>query len=216
MIEAEPMVNNGQIKIERFVLGAFSTNAYVITCQQTGESALIDAPAEPGKLIKHLETTSPQYILLTHAHPDHIGALKDVKQQLQLPLASHEAEVQNLPFAPDIYRVEGSSVAFGEMQIEVMHTPGHTPGSLCFLLGSYLLAGDTLFPGGPGKTFSPEGFKQILSSISQKIFRLPDETTVFPGHGESTTLKKEKEEYKIFSSREQPSNLYGDVVWLSS
>jgi glyoxylase-like metal-dependent hydrolase (beta-lactamase superfamily II) len=96
-----------------------------------------------------------------------------------------------------------------------MHTPGHTPGSLCFRTGRYLISGDTIFPGGPGKTGSPAAFQEILKSITDKILPLDDDTLVYPGHGEKTVLKKEKEEFAIFSSRPHPPNLCGDVLWLS-
>lgn len=215
MGNVETLLLNRKIKIEKFVLGSFNTNAYIITCQNTGQSVLLDAPSEAETLMKYLNNTYPQYILLTHAHPDHIGALSEIKKQLELPLAAHEAETQNLPLIPDLLLEEGSQISFGELQFKVLHTPGHTPGSLCYRAGTYLFAGDTLFPGGPGKTFSPEGFSQILESISHKLFLLPEETIVLPGHGDSTTIKKEKEEYKIFSSREHHAELYGDVEWLN-
>ena len=95
-------------------------------------------------------------------------------------------------------------------------TPGHTPGSLCFKAGKYLFAGDTVFPGGPGHTDSPEDFQQLLASITEKIFRLPDDTVVFPGHGEGTTVSKAKEEYAIFASKPHGTVVYGDVTWQSS
>jgi len=101
------------------------------------------------------------------------------------------------------------------VELTVIHTPGHTPGSLCFLTGKYLISGDTIFPGGPGKTDTPDDFKQIVKSISEKVFVLPDDVLVYPGHGDSTVLKKEKEEFAIFSSRPQAPDLCGHVSWLS-
>jgi len=98
----------------------------------------------------------------------------------------------------------------------VLHTPGHTPGSLCLLSGKHLFSGDTLFPGGPGKTGNPAAFEQIINSITEKLFILPDETLVYPGHGEDTVLGKEKQEFAVFSSRPRTPGLCGDVLWLSS
>jgi glyoxylase-like metal-dependent hydrolase (beta-lactamase superfamily II) len=102
------------------------------------------------------------------------------------------------------------------MSLKVLHTPGHTPGSLCFWVGKYLISGDTIFPGGPGQTKSPTDLKRIIESITRKIFVLPDDTAIYPGHGDSTLLRKEKEEFAIFSSRPHNPNLCGDVLWLSS
>jgi glyoxylase-like metal-dependent hydrolase (beta-lactamase superfamily II) len=100
--------------------------------------------------------------------------------------------------------------------MRALHTPGHTPGSVCLLIGKHLFSGDTLFPGGPGKTGTPAAFEQIVNSIIERIFVLPDETLVYPGHGEDTILSKEKQEFAIFSGRTRPSGLCGDVLWLSS
>jgi glyoxylase-like metal-dependent hydrolase (beta-lactamase superfamily II) len=107
-------------------------------------------------------------------------------------------------------------VSFGKLRLEVLHTPGHTPGSLCFKIGRYLVSGDTIFPGGPGKTRSPAELKQIIQSITDKILVLPDDTEIYPGHGDSTILKKERDEVAIFTSRPHTPDLCGDVLWLSS
>jgi len=104
----------------------------------------------------------------------------------------------------------------GKVKIKVIYTPGHTPGSVCFLIQDHLFAGDTLFPGGPGRTDSPEDFQLILKSINEKLFGLPDETQVYPGHGEFTTIGKEKTEYSVFLSRKHEPGLCGDVSWLKS
>ncbi|MGB6339420.1 MAG: MBL fold metallo-hydrolase, partial [Candidatus Aminicenantaceae bacterium] len=104
----------------------------------------------------------------------------------------------------------------GNINLEVLHTPGHTPGSLCFIYDRYLFSGDTLFPAGPGRTSTPAAFEQIVRSLKEKIFPLPENTLIYPGHGASTILKKEKEEFAVFSSRTHPPNLCGDVLWLSS
>jgi glyoxylase-like metal-dependent hydrolase (beta-lactamase superfamily II) len=107
-------------------------------------------------------------------------------------------------------------MSFGRISLKVLHTPGHTPGSLCFLVGKQLISGDTIFPGGPGKTKSSADLKRIIESITSRIFVLPDDTAIYPGHGDSTLLRKEKEEFAIFSSRSHDPNLFGDVLWLSS
>jgi glyoxylase-like metal-dependent hydrolase (beta-lactamase superfamily II) len=177
---------------------------------------LIDAPAEPGTIMDSLKNTNPKYILLTHNHMDHIGALAELQARLKVPLAAHALDTRNLPSPPEILLSDSDAVSFGNLKFEVLHTPGHTPGSLCFKVGHYLLSGDTIFAAGPGKTRAPADFKQIVQSITEKIFVLPDDTQIYPGHGDSTVLKKEKDEFAVFSSRPHNPDLCGDVLWLSS
>jgi len=210
------IVRDNDIQIERLELGPYGTNAYVIVCRATGDSVLVDAPGEAKKILKRLEDTNPKYILITHTHMDHLGALSELRSKLKIPVAAHPLETRNLPSPPELLLNDGDMVSFGNIELKVLHTPGHTPGSLCFLIGQYLIAGDTIFPHGPGKTGSPAALKQSIESITSKIFVLPDDTQIFPGHGDDTVLKKEKEEFAVFSSRPHDPNLCGDVLWLSS
>ncbi len=210
------VVKDNNLQIERLQLGPFGTNAYVLTCRQSKDSVLVDAPAEASKIMERLKGTSPRYILLTHNHMDHTGALSELRSRLRIPLAAHSADAGILPSPPEIRLNDGDIVSFGNINLEVLHTPGHTPGSLCFKTGQYLLSGDTIFPGGPGKTSSPADLQQIIKSITSKIFTLDDDTQVYPGHGDSTVLKKEKDELAAFSSRPHNPSLCGDVLWLSS
>lgn len=197
-------------------MGPWGTNAYIIVSLPDKNSLLVDAPADADRIMKSLEGTKPQYILITHCHSDHTGALTQLRSRLKVPTGTHPADAKGLPHPPDMLLNDGDRVSLGGVKIEVLHTPGHTDGSLCFKAGKYLIAGDTLFPGGPGKTVSPDNFRQIVKSITGKILMLPDDTLVYPGHGDSTVLKKEKDEFAIFSSRSHPPDLYGDVLWLSS
>ena len=210
------VAEDNAIQIERLELGPFGTNAYVVICQKTRDSVLIDAPAESGAIIDRLKSTRPKYILLTHYHMDHIGALAELRTRLKVPLAAHALDARNLRSPPEILLNDSDTVSFGYLKLKVLHTPGHTLGSLCFRAGCYLLSGDTIFPGGPGKTRSPTDFKQIIKSITGKIFALPDDTQIYPGHGDSTVLKKAKDEFTVFSSRPHNPDLCGDVLWLSS
>ncbi|MDP3016236.1 MAG: MBL fold metallo-hydrolase, partial [Deltaproteobacteria bacterium] len=190
------------------------TNSYILTCPLTGNSVLVDAPAEATEILKASEGTNPRYILITHNHMDHIGALSELRSRLRIPVGAHRLDAKGLPLRPDILLEDGEEVSCGNMSLRVLHTPGHTPGSLCFLVGKHLISGDTIFPGGPGKTKSPIDLKLIIQSITSKIFVLPDDTVLYPGHGDSTLLRKEREEFAIFSSRSHDPNLFGDVLWL--
>lgn len=205
-----------QMSIERVAVAPYGTNAYIISCRHTGENALIDAPGEPKVLLELLRRARTRYILLTHGHPDHTGALIALRDELDVPVCAHEGDASKLPLVPDRLLRDGDVLPLGHIGIEVLHTPGHTKGSLCFAVQSALLAGDTLFPGGPGKTRGPAEFQQIVASITERIFALPDDTRVLPGHGEFTVLGKEKQEYAAFAARPHDPNLSGDILWLTS
>ena len=190
------VVDDERAQMEKIETAPFGTNAYIITCKETNESVLVDAPGEADRISGRLEGKYPKSILITHSHMDHTGALQKLKAGLNVPVAAHTLDADRLPLSPDILLEDGQTISCGKLELQVIHSPGHTPGSLCLLLDRYLISGDTLFPGGPGKTGTPSDLKQIIESLKAKIFVLPDDTLVFPGHGDSTILKIEKEEAK--------------------
>lgn len=210
------VAEDSHIRIDKFQLGPYGTNAYVLLCRQTRASVLVDAPAGAGEIMESLAGTEPRYILLTHSHRDHTGALVELKAGLRIPLAVHDADAGDLPVSPEIRLKGGDTLSFGKLRLSVLHTPGHTPGSLCFKTGRYLLAGDTIFPGGPGHTKSPADFNRLVESLRSQIFTLDDGTRLLPGHGDATTVKRAKAEFAVFASRPHDPNLCGDVLWLSS
>lgn len=209
------VVDNDRIQINRLELGPFATNSYILICQETHESVVVDAPGEAGMVVETLQDTQPKYILMTHDHFDHAGGLVELKSALEVPVAAHPADAKDLPLEPDLLFNDGDEISLGAIKLRVLHTPGHTTGGLCFLTDKYLIAGDTLFPGGPGRTESPDDFHQIIKSITEKLFELPEDTQVYPGHGEATTIKEAKQQYELFSARPHDPNLHGDVEWLS-
>jgi len=210
------VAKNDHIQIDKLTLGAFDTNSYIITCRLTGDSVVVDAPAEAAEILKRLKGTNPRYILITHSHMDHLGALSELESKLRVPVAVNQLDAGDLPSPPEMLLGDDDTVSFGNIELRVLHTPGHTPGSVCFLMGKYLISGDTIFTGGPGKTQSPSALRQIIESITSKIFVLPEDTQIYPGHGNSIILEKEKAEFAVFSSRPRDPDLCGDVVWLSS
>lgn len=210
------IINKNDIRVQRMALGPFETNAYVVVCVKTKESLVVDAPGGASEIIENLMGTQPRYILLTHDHFDHTGALAELRSHLKIPLAAHREDSYRLETPPEIVLDHGHMLTLGNFQVEVLHTPGHTPGSLCFKIDQFLFAGDTIFPGGPGRTNAPGDFRQILTSITEKIFPLPDDTVIYPGHGLETAVREAKEEYAVFASRPPRPDLYGDILWLSS
>ena len=210
------VVQDNAVMIIRLELGPFGTNAYIVVCQATLDSAVVDAPGEADEIVRQLANTNPRYILITHNHFDHIMALDELKTKLKVPVAVHPLDAGGLPSRPDMELNDGDTIEVGKLKIKVLHVPGHTPGGLCFLTGKYLVSGDTIFPGGPGKTGTPADFKQIVKSIETRLFVLPDDTEVYPGHGNATVLGKEKKEFAAFALKPHDPNLCGDVLWLSS
>jgi hydroxyacylglutathione hydrolase len=209
------VVDEKDILVERLELGPWGTNCYVVVCRNTSHSLVIDAPADVPKIMNALKDTVPRYILLTHDHHDHTGVLDGLRKRTGAPLAAHPASTANVSPPPERLLKDGDVLSLGNLKIDVIDTPGHTKGSMCYKIRKYLFAGDTIFPGGPGRTDSPLDFKMIIASISGKILALPDETIIFPGHGDSTTVEKAKKEYEIFGARRHPDDLSGDVLWLS-
>ncbi len=210
------IANDKIIRIEKLTLGPYETNTYIVVCQKTHESLVVDAPAKASEIIAALEGTQPKYILLTHDHYDHTGVIVSLRARLKVPLACHELDSFQLKTPPEIYLKDGDTLKLGNLEIEVLHTPGHTPGGLSFMIGKYLFVGDTIFPGGPGYTETPADFRRILTTIKQKILRLLDDTMLLPGHGDNTTVKKAKKEYAVFAAKPHGDDICGDVAWLSS
>jgi hydroxyacylglutathione hydrolase len=207
---------NEDILVKRLQLGPYATNAYIVIAKATGDSILVDAPDDAAAIAKQMEGTHPRCIVITHNHFDHTGALQEIKSILNVPVAVHPFDAAGLPLKAEIMLNNIDYVNIGPVRAEVIHTPGHTAGSICLKIGNALIAGDTIFPGGPGHTDTPYDFKAIVSSLASRIFILPDEMVIYPGHGESANLGSEKQNFADFNSRPHPDTLCGDVLWLSS
>ena len=181
------------VQITKVVVGPMVNNVFVVRCVETGESVLIDAADEPEVLLPLCEELNVGDVLTTHGHRDHIQAVPAVRRAgYRVGVAQGDAGM--LP-AHDFEIADDDVIEVGRLRLRAVHTPGHTPGSTCFVIeGSpVLLSGDTLFPGGPGNTRrNPTNFATIIRSIQQRLFVLPDETVVMPGHGDDTTIGTER------------------------
>ena len=197
-------------------LGPFANNAYVIIDRESKESLIVDASFEGEKILKAARRTEVKAIVLTHRHPDHWASIDLLKERTGAPVYCHDADRE--PHADKVDRTlsDGEELALGATRLRVIHTPGHTPGSICLLTGRHLIAGDTLFPGGPGHTDKPQDLQQEIRSILDRLYPLPDDTHVYTGHGDDTTIGRSKKEYAVFASRDHAPDLCGDVLWESS
>lgn len=194
-------------------LGPFANNTYLIQDRELGDALLVDAPQDGEQALAALEGGRVTQIVITHRHPDHWVSIDALKSATGAPVACHEADRE--PYASTVDRAiaDGEELVVGGLRVRVIHTPGHTPGSVCFLVGNHLISGDTLFPGGPGRTAKPADLRQEIRSITERLLVLPDDTLVHPGHGDDGTIGQSNREYAVFASREHPADLCGDVTW---
>ncbi|MEJ5365138.1 MAG: MBL fold metallo-hydrolase [Desulfosoma sp.] len=200
----------GDAAVVRYTLGPYGVNAYQVVCRATQRALLIDAPEGVARVRFDVP---PQGVVLTHGHGDHTAGLRAFLEKKPVPVLAHALDAPRLPVPPDDFLEDGRDVPLGALSLRVLHTPGHTPGSVCLLFGSVLFSGDTLFPNGPGRTETPGAFRRILQSLAEKIFALPDAVLVFPGHGPPTNVGYERAAYEAFVGRGYPEGLCGDVTW---
>ena len=189
--------DNGTILMRSALLGDYDNNVFVVACAQTGKGVIVDAACEPDRVFELCEGVEVQSILSTHGHPDHLRAVDEVAATLEIPVLVHPADQEQARRTISMAQqslADRQVIEMGETSLLTVHTPGHTPGSVCFLSPGVLFSGDTLFPGGPGAThFDGGDFPTIIESITTRLFVLDDATDVYPGHGPTmTTIAAEK------------------------
>jgi glyoxylase-like metal-dependent hydrolase (beta-lactamase superfamily II) len=207
------------ISLKRKVVGSFQSNVYCLNDESSGRTVLVDAGADAEELLTWLGPLKVELILLTHGHPDHVGALTALRRALDAPVGIHPADAAEFDIAADQYLETGGRIALGACALEIVHIPGHTPGGVAFrLIGgrecpAWALVGDAIFPGGPGHTRSHTDLLTALDALRDTVFTWPDATVLYPGHGEATTVGDERAAFERFRSQRFSPDLHGDVTW---
>lgn len=196
-------------RIMRMPLGSYQTNCYIVFDNEK-KAIIIDPGSQANEIIKAVKDHELEVIkiLLTHAHPDHFGALKEVRDEFKVPAYIHEIDEEMLEnrsvelgsmlgmksesLKADIFVKDGDEIDFGNKKIKVIFTPGHTPGGVCYLLDNILFSGDTLFMGSIGRTDLPGGDYDTIVESLKKLTNLPEDTIVLPGHGPESNIAYEK------------------------
>lgn len=185
--------SDARAEIHQVVVGPMANNVYVLRCRETGDAVLLDAANEHERLLDLCTTLGVREVLETHGHWDHIQAVPELRDAgYSVHVTAEDAGM--LPSYDELL-ADDEAIEVGRLRLHTIHTPGHTPGSMCFRLdhAPVLFSGDTLFPGGPGNaTFEGGDFPTIITSIEDRLFRpLAADTIVLPGHGDSTTIGTE-------------------------
>lgn len=183
---------DARLRIDKFVVGPYENNVFVVRDKSSGEGLIIDAANEHDLLIPVAKAANVRRVLTTHGHWDHVQAVTAARDA-GIDVGVFPADAEMLP-GYDFVVADGDVVEAGELRLHAVHTPGHTPGSVCFRLAGWpiLFSGDTLFPGGPGATQSRDDFEEIIRSLDNRLLVLPEDTLVFPGHGLDTTVGDER------------------------
>lgn len=183
--------------LSKVAVGPYENNCYLLRCRRTGAQLLVDAADDPDVLAALVGADGLESIVTTHRHGDHWQALPEMVRLTRATTVAHPADAPELPVETDLLVEHGDTVRVGDVVLEVIHLRGHTPGGIALLYDDptgppHVITGDSLFPGGVGKT-TAETFEQLFDDVRTRLFdRLPDETWVYPGHGRDTTIGAER------------------------
>jgi glyoxylase-like metal-dependent hydrolase (beta-lactamase superfamily II) len=198
--------------LKTLAVGPFAANCYILATEPAAEGVIIDPGDQANVILQNVSALglSIKHIILTHGHIDHVGALKDTKEATGADIVIHTEDAPTLskdlvnrmlgltypkPPPPDRLLDDGDIISFADISLKVLHTPGHSPGSICLLMNDHLFSGDTLFSGSIGRSDLPGGdYTKLMHSLKTRLLMLPDDIRVYPGHGPATTIGEERKQ----------------------
>ena len=181
-----------KVKLDRDV------NCYIVSDANTKEAVVVDPGQPADKIAEQLKELKLRWIVATHCHPGHVGGKDELKALAGGETAMHSADAKQFLRSADRYLLDGDELEFGEFKISTMHTPGHTPGSVCYVVANHAFVGDTILAGGIGKQTPETDIRRQMMSIGTKLLKLPLTTALYPGHGPATSLERELAQNPIF------------------
>jgi glyoxylase-like metal-dependent hydrolase (beta-lactamase superfamily II) len=207
---------DGDVRIVKLgPMGPYGNNAYIVRDLSRRESLLVDMPLETSPLLEAIAADgNVRQVLATHWHPDHWMSYDAVREATTAPVLVGDREINIDDARVDRRVADGEEVQVGGVRCTVLHTPGHTPGSICLRVGRAVISGDTLFDGGPGKTFAAGDLETLIASITARLHPLPEDTLVMPGHGANTTIGESRAQYAEYVKHPHAPGFHGDVEWL--
>lgn len=208
------MTTTAKVELRTRQVGPWSMNTYALVCPHTNQSVLIDPGDDPDTLSEMLVGTTPIAILLTHTHGDHLGALDEMRRRLGVPLGAFDGpHINGKVLNEEIKFKDGDKFIVGEHTLRVTHTPGHIDDQICFAVvgDDKVIVGDTIFDGGPGKTWSADGFRRTFETL-RVVLGWPDETICYPGHGPHFRLGDRRTQIEAFLARDH-GDFFGDASW---
>ncbi len=204
------------LELRMRVVGPWSLNAYALVCRSTGASVLVDPGAEPDLLDEMLAGSTLGAILLTHTHLDHIGALAEIRARRHAPLMLHPGpHADEMQLDADRWLNHGDTLSVGASRLRIYHAPGHTADQVCIGIENdpRVIVGDTIFEGGPGKTWRAHDFQMTRHTLREVVLRWPDETICYPGHGSAFRLGHRRQDIEAFLSKDH-GDFFGDATWI--